>query len=294
MKKAKLIYNPYSGDKTFKYDLDIYVTNLQKIGYEVHMFSSIECGDIENNLKDVDKDFYDAFIVSGGDGTINIVVNCLMKYGLNHIPIAIIPSGTANDFATFLKLPKEPEEVCKIIGKNNIVEVDVGKCNEKYFINVCAGGLFANISETIDKNLKEALGKIGYYISAIQEVHNFKHFKLKITNSNEVIEDLFDLFLVLNSSGTGSIKKLSPEASISDGLFDFIGFKNVGISNIAGFALKFIKGEYLEHEKVVFFRDNKIIVESEDEIYSDVDGEKADKLPITIQNIHKAIKIFVD
>ncbi|WP_250278111.1 diacylglycerol/lipid kinase family protein [[Clostridium] colinum] len=293
MKKIKLIYNPYSGDKTFKFDLDIYVTNLQQIGYEVHMFSSIEQGDIENHLKDIPKDFYDAFIVSGGDGTINIVVNCLMKYKLNHIPIAIIPSGTANDFASFLKLPKEPEDACKIIGNNKIAAVDVGICNDKYFINVCAGGLFANVSEKIDKNLKEALGKFAYYISALQDMHCSKPINLKITNSKETIEDKFDLFLVLNTSGTGSIKKLSPMASISDGVFDFVGFRNVEIANLPKLAIKFLKGEYLEHDKIVFFQDNEITIESTEEIYSDLDGEKGPKLPIKIKNIPNAIKVFV-
>lgn len=293
MKKIKLIYNPFSGDKTFKFDLDIYVENLQNAGYEVHMFRSTKKGDIDNHLKEIDKNFYDAFIVSGGDGTLNIVINALMKYELNHIPIAIIPSGTANDFATFLKLPVEPDDACKIIANNKTMQVDVGLCNDKYFINVCAGGLFANVSEKIDKNLKEALGKFAYYISALQEVHTYKPINLKITNSKETIEDKFDLFLVLNSSGTGSIKKLSPTASISDGYFDFVGFRNVGITELPSFAIKFLKGEYLQHDKIVFFQDKEIKIESKEEVYSDLDGEKGEKLPITIKNIEKAIEIFI-
>ncbi len=294
MKKIKLIYNPYSGDKTFKFDLDIYVTNLQNAGYEVHMLRSTNHNDIEDNLKSIPKDFYDAFIVSGGDGSINIVVNCLMKYGLNHIPLAIIPSGTANDFATFLKLPKEPDDACKIIANNKTISVDVGLCNDKYFINVCAGGLFANVSEKIDKTFKEALGKFAYYIRALQEMHTYKPITLKITNSKETIEDKFDLFLVLNTSGTGSIKNLSPTASISDGVFDFVGFRNVGVANLPSFALKFLKGEYLEHDKILFFQDSQILIESVEEVYSDLDGEIGNKLPINIKNIPNAIKVFVE
>ncbi|WP_317368371.1 YegS/Rv2252/BmrU family lipid kinase [uncultured Tyzzerella sp.] len=294
MKKIKLIYNPYSGDKTFKFDLDIYVTNLQEAGYEVHMFRSTKQGDIENHLKYIQKDFYDAFIISGGDGTINIVLNCLMKYNLNHIPISIIPSGTANDFARFLRLPKEPDDACKIIANNKTVSVDVGLCNEQYFINVCAGGLFANVSEKIDKNFKEALGKLGYYIAALQDIHTYRPINLKITNSKEVIEDKFDLFLVLNSSGTGSIKNLSPTASISDGLFDFVGFKNVGIANLPSVAIKYLKGEYLEHDKILFFTDKQIKIESLEEVYCDLDGEKGPMLPITIKNMPNAIKVFIE
>ena len=293
MKKLKLIYNPFSGDKTFKFDLDIYVENLQNAGYEVHMFRSIKNGDIDQHLKDIERAYYDAFIISGGDGTINIVINAMMNYNLNDIPIAIIPSGTANDFASFLKLPIEPDNACKIIADNKTVAVDVGLCNDRYFINVCAGGLFANVSEKIDKNLKDALGKFAYYISALQEMHTYKPINLKIINNKETIEDKFDLFLVLNSSGTGSIKKLSPSASISDGYLDFVGFRNVGLADLPGFAIKFLKGEYLKHDKIVFFQDKKIIIESKEEVYADLDGEKGDKLPIKIQNIPKAIKIFV-
>ncbi len=294
MKKIKLIYNPYSGDKTFKFDLDIYITNLQNAGYEVHIFRSIKSGDIQDHLKTIPKDFYDAFMISGGDGSINILINSVMKYGLNHIPIAIIPSGTANDFATFLKLPKEPDEACDIILKNNVSEVDIGLCNDKYFINVCAGGMFANISEKIDKNFKDALGKVAYYISAVQDMHLSKPLSLKITNSEKTFEDKFDLFLILNTSGTGGIDKLSPTASISDGLFDFIGIRNVSITNLPSFVLKVLKGEYLEHDKIVFFKDNYIKIESKENISCDLDGEVGPALPVTIKNIPKAIKIFTN
>lgn len=294
MKKVKLIYNPYSGDKTFKFDLDLCVKKLQETGYEVHLFRSIEKDDIELNIKNTPKDFYDAFIISGGDGSINLLINAVMKYGLNHIPIGIIPSGTANDFASFLKLPKSPEDACQVIADGNIQFADVGMANNQYFINVCAGGLFANVSEIIDKNFKETFGKFAYYIKAIEQMHNYTPIELKITNSKETFQDKFDLFLVLNSSGTGGIEKLSPEASINDGMFDFVGFRNVGISNLPSLVIKFLKGEYLEHNKILYFQDNEILIEniSEKEIFSDLDGEKGPKLPIKIKNIKNSIKIF--
>lgn len=294
MKKVKLIYNPYSGDKTFKFDLDLCVKKLQEAGYEVHLFRTIEKDELELNIKNTPKDFYDAFIISGGDGSINLLINAVMKYGLNHIPIGIIPSGTANDFASFLKLPKSPEDACQVITDGNIQFADVGMANNQYFINVCAGGLFANVSEIIDKNFKETFGKFAYYIKAIEQMHNYNPIELKITNSKETFQDKFDLFLVLNSSGTGGIEKLSPEASINDGMFDFVGFRNVGISNLPSLVIKFLKGEYLKHNKILYFQDNEILIEniSEKEIFSDLDGEKGPKLPIRITNIKNSIKIF--
>ena len=78
-KKCKLIYNPYSGSKTFKFDLDICIFVFQKAGYEVHIFRTIKSGDIREHILTMDMD-YDLIVVSGGDGTINIVVNAMMPF----------------------------------------------------------------------------------------------------------------------------------------------------------------------------------------------------------------------
>lgn len=296
MKRLKLIYNPNSGDKTFKFDLDICINIFQNNGYEVHLYRCSDKKNLDNHFKNISKNFYDTFVISGGDGSINICINLMMKYGLNDIPLGIIPSGTANDFASFLKMPKDLADICNIITNGNINYTDVGLCNEQYFINVCAGGLFSNVSEKIDKNFKETLGKFAYYIKAIEQMHTHKPIKLKITTQDETIIDDFDLFLVLNSSGTGGIDNLSPNASISDGYFDFIGFRNVGIKNLTSLAIKFLKGDYLEHDKILFLKCKELTIEAvskETYIYSDLDGERGPKFPLNIKNIKKSIKIFV-
>lgn len=296
MKKLKLIYNPYSGDKGFKFDLDSCINKFQSGGYEVHIFRSINHGDIENHIKDIPQKFYDAIVVSGGDGTINIVIGSLMKYKLNNIPVGIIPSGTANDFATYLKLPKITEQCCDIILKNHTVPVDIGIIEDRCFINVCAGGLFSNVSQNIDKDFKDILGKLAYYIKGIEQIPNFVPIPVRITNSKEVIEDNIYLFLVLNSSGTGGVSNLSPSALIDDGLFDFVAFKNFKIIEIPSLILKFLKGNYLNDSKVIFFRDNYIKIEnlSNDNRLSetDLDGEAGPHMPIEIRNVKHAIKIF--
>ena len=47
MKKVKLFYNPFSGNKTFKFDLDVCIGVFQSAGYEVHPFRTMQPGDIE-------------------------------------------------------------------------------------------------------------------------------------------------------------------------------------------------------------------------------------------------------
>lgn len=298
MKKIKIIYNPFSGNKSFKFELDVCISKFQEAGYDVSVFRSMKHGDINKHISTIKSNEFDAFAVSGGDGTLNIVVNAMMKYNLNHIPIGIIPSGTANDFAGFLKMPKNVSQCCDIIAKNNTKCVDLGKANDTYFINVCAGGLFSNVSQNIDKEFKDTLGKIAYYIKGIEQIPTFTSLKLRITNSTTVFEDKINLFLVLNSSGTGGIEKLSPTASISDGMFDFIGFRNARWHELPSLVLKFFKGEYLSDNNILFFKDSYIKIEklSDNENFSetDLDGEQGPSMPVEIINIHHAIKFFVD
>ena len=90
MKKLKLIYNPMSGSKSFKDDIDLCISILQEGGYEVSLFRSAKVGDIEKHIAKMSDDI-DVLVISGGDGTINRAVNTLMERGLD-IPIGIIQS----------------------------------------------------------------------------------------------------------------------------------------------------------------------------------------------------------
>lgn len=296
VKKLKLIYNPYSGDKGFKYEIDNCINIFQNNGFEVTCFRSTKIGDIEKYLEGLDIKDVDTFVVSGGDGTINIVVNAMMKYGFRDIPLGIIPSGTANDFARFMGFPRDIEKCCKIICKNKVRPVDLGKVGDMYFINVCAGGLFSNVSQNIDKNFKDMLGKLAYYIKGMEQLNGFKPIPMRITNSTEVIEDNINLFLVLNSSGTGGINGLSPEASIDDGVFDFVAFRNTLWVELPKLLVSFLKGEYLEDKNVIFFQDNYIKIENLDPKNrfsdTDCDGEQGPLMPVEIHNIHRCIKIY--
>jgi YegS/Rv2252/BmrU family lipid kinase len=298
MKKLKIFYNPFSGDGMFKSQLDKCIAIFQKSDYDVSFFRSLERGDIDEYMSKIKPEEYDAFVVAGGDGTINIIVNAIMKYSLQNTPLGIIPSGTANDFATFLKLEKNVEMCCEVICEGRTQTVDLGLINdEKYFINVCAGGLFSNISTTIDPSFKNTLGKIGYYIKAFEQIPTFTPLNMRITANGKSIEEKFDLFIVLNSSGTGGLENLSPTASVSDGLFDFLGIKNIGVGKIMPIILKYFKGErFIGDNQVVFFRASEIMIENLSEnsnlIQTDIDGEEGPEMPVKIKNIHKALKIF--
>lgn len=295
MKRIKLFYNPVSGDRKFPLQLDTFIYKFQKAGYDVSIFRSEQKGDIYDTVKMISAKDYSILAVAGGDGTVNEIVNGMMEKKLD-LPLAIFPVGTANDFGHHLNLPKSVADCCDVILRNNIRRVDIGKVNDKYFINVCSGGLFTTVSQSVDLNIKNTLGKMAYYIKGIEQLPNFKPIRLKIETSNSTIEDMFYLFLVLNGNSAGGFERLSREASVEDGLFDFIGVKARPFHELAILFLKILKGEHLDDPNILFIRDKKFKIAClEDDrrfFESDVDGEKGPDLPLDIEVIKKGLKVF--
>ena len=110
---------------------------------------------------------FDALVVIGGDGTVFEVINGIAKLEKRPI-LGIIPGGTCNDFARTLGLPMVPRLAAEMIATQQIVEVDLGKVNDTYFLNFVGLGLVAEASIGIDTEEKARLGKMGYYLSTIR------------------------------------------------------------------------------------------------------------------------------
>lgn len=296
MKKLKLFYNPFSGNKSFKFDLDVCIGIFQEGGYEVHPFRTLHPGDIENHIAHMDPN-YDIVVASGGDGTVNIVINALMRRGL-HIPLGIIPSGTANDFATYLGFKSgQVEDVCKTIVSTKPVDIDLGLVNGSiFFINVCAGGFFTNVSQTVDKDVKNALGSLSYYLKGVEQLPQFRKIPFRITTSKEVIEEDLYFYMILNSAGTGGFTNLSPEASVTDGKFEFIAIKGRPLIEMTPVLMKMITGEHIRDKNVLYLKDDYFKIECLDESFnimeSTVDGEMGPDMPFDVRVIPKAIPVF--
>ncbi len=299
MKKLKLIYNPFSGNKSFKFDLDVCIGIFQEGGFEVHPFRSMTEGDITKHIKEMPDD-YDMIVASGGDGTVNIVLNAMMSRKMN-IPLGIIPSGTANDFATFLGFKSgQVEEACRAMVNTRAIAIDLGLVNDTtYFINVCAGGLLTNVSQTVDKDVKNALGNLSYYLKGVEQIPSFHKIPFRITTSDEVIEEDLYLYMIMNSAGTGGFTKLSPQASIQDGKFEMLGIRARPLIELSPLFLKMLTGDHINDTKnILYLRDSYFKIECLDEDFkimeSTVDGEMGPRMPFELKVIPKAIHVFVN
>ncbi|MFP4661660.1 MAG: diacylglycerol/lipid kinase family protein [Halanaerobiales bacterium] len=298
MKRCKLIYNPTAGNRSFPAKLDKVINRLQTRGFLVDIYRTTVKDDLYKGIETIKKDNYHNIIAAGGDGSLSIIVNSMLKNNIN-IPIGIIPTGTANDFATYLNIPFDTEKAVDIISDKNIESVDIGKINKKYFVNVCLVGEIASVSEDTNSEFKTLMGKLAYYLNGIKEIANINPVPYRIETTKSTIEEKLFMFVIMNSSGAGGFKNLNPGASINDGLFDFIGVRFTStrdLYKLPTLLMQVLQGEHLSNKDVLHLKDKYFKIECLDSSsvthHCDIDGERGPELPLRISVLPGKLRMY--
>lgn len=243
----------------------------------------------ENDAKVIAKFYKDkncTIFSVGGDGTLNEIVNGMAN---SKAKLGVVPVGTGNDFyRTFKDFEKD--------------KIDLGKVNDRYFINVASLGLdaeIANYANTL-KNGKLS-NKAVYILGIIHEYFSFKPINIDIDgiNKNSTI------LTVCNAKYYGGGFKIAPFAKLNDGMFDVIDVKSLKKLEIIYLITKLIKVKHLESNKVNFYRTDSLNIDSLLPLNCNIDGEiikdtsfnfsiEKDAINIDIENsdrINKFLKI---
>jgi len=281
MKKVKLIYNPISGEGKIKEHLDKIIELYQNKGYSIIPFRLGKKPDSYKAFDDLNNTDYHHLIFSGGDGTINSLVNIYKEKGLT-IPLAFLPLGTANDFSKCLGMPDDIEGACKQILSSEIRNIDLGLANDRYFINVASFGLFTEVSQNTPDDLKNTIGKLAYYIHGIKELPKFEQLNINVKSEEYNFSGKAFLVFVFNGKTAGGIN-ISYKAEIDDGLLDVVIVAASDYMDTAKGFFQFMLQNHLDEktEGIIHFKTKKVDIECDNHESIDVDGEKGPGFPIT-------------
>lgn len=291
MKKLVLFYNPVSGHAAFKNKLDGMIEAFQRRGILLLLYRTKREGneDFALFVREVKPD---GILAAGGDGTVHECVNIMMKHQLD-LPLGIIGSGTSNDFATYLKINEDMEVYFDKIAAGQFRRIDLGRVGDTYFINVASAGMMTSIAHEVDARLKNALGKMAYYIKGIGELPKFRAVPLTIEADGRQHQVEAFLFVVINSAVVGSMKNVARDVSVTDGKLDLLAIRKCGIPRLMTVTADLVAGRPISDKAyVLHLQAEHFVIRAAEALESDLDGEAGPQLPLTIDTIPGAIAVY--
>lgn len=235
-KHARVIYNPTSGREIIKKNLADVLSILEQAGYVTSAHATTaEPDDAKHAAEEAVRDRFDLVVAAGGDGTINEVINGIAEKEYRP-KVGIIPTGTTNDFARALHVPRDVIKATKIIAAGQSVAMDIGKANETYFINIGGGGRLTELTYDVPSRLKTMLGQLAYYLKGIEMLPSLKATKVKVEYDQGVFEGEVMFFLLGLTNSIGGFEKIAPDAKLDDGKFSLIIVKKSKFSGIYPFS----------------------------------------------------------
>ncbi len=250
------------------------VASLRASGHEVWPRLTFETGDAVRMARACARAGADLVVAAGGDGTLNEVVNGLMLKPGWPGRVGLIPTGTANDFAAGMEIPADPEEALDVALRGRPREVDVGRVNERYFVNVSTGGFGAAATEEAGPETKRLLGPWAYVITGVKQFSDLRPAMARFEGPEGVAhEGEVLLFAVGNARRTGGGSMLTPRAELDDGLLDVMIVPGMPRLDFLALLPDLRAGTHVDSPDVIYLRATELRVESDEALSVNADGE---------------------
>lgn len=291
MKRAVLLYNAAAGKGKIEKNVDRIVEIFGNAGYDMQplpiRFGTNPfdwCGDI------------DLAVIAGGDGTINYVVNAMMRKKIS-VNIGVIPAGTANDFAGAIGMSNNVLKAARQIAEGDVELIDCGKVEHLghgdddiiYFVNIFSFGIFTTTSQRTPEELKHKIGKMAYVVAAFKELRNIHGIPLTITTDADAFYYPTLMGLVFNGETAGRVP-IARKSNLRDGVFDCIFLRKRRPVMSALDMLLYMVG--IKTRAVKYMRSSQLTLVTPMSEDTDVDGQSGGRFPMRVSCMHGALKVI--
>ncbi|MBR5821258.1 MAG: diacylglycerol kinase family lipid kinase [Alistipes sp.] len=226
-------------------------------------------------------------VVCGGDGTINFVVNAMKQRGLDPV-LGVIPAGTANDFARAIGMKRGILKAAKQIAYGSVREVDCGKANDKYFVNILSFGVLTTTSQHTSNIAKHLIGKLAYLRTGMVDLLDLHHIPLTLRYNGEEMKVDAAMFLAFNGNSAGQFK-LAPQSNIEDGKLDILILDYDNRMRTCWNMMNYLINR--ESGAVRHLQCERIELDCNIDEHTDIDGQPGPRMPLRIECLAGALKI---
>jgi len=221
----KVILNPYSNRWNSRKRWAQVETSFNKVGISYDLVISEHADHIVDLASDAIKNDYSTILIAGGDGSIGEAINGIAKQWdeKSKFPatVGVIPLGTANDLVDNIGLPQDFMKVANMVTQRKTRMLDLGKCNDKYFVNNSAVGLEPFVTVKQEK-IKLISGIPRYLLAAVLSIMEKPSWNVKMEWDGGSYEGPLTLISVGNGKRTGGVFYMTPHADPFDGKLTFI------------------------------------------------------------------------
>jgi YegS/Rv2252/BmrU family lipid kinase len=215
-------------------------------------------------------------VAVGGDGTVHEVLNGLVRAHDNGGPVGtlgVIPTGSGNDFEYMLNVPDGLEGACRKLAEGKTRLIDVGRINDRYFANGVGIGFDATVN-IVSRRHRRLRGLMLYLVSALEALYiHYRAPTVTINYDGTEITGKILMVSVANGRRIGGGFMIAPTAEIDDGLLDLCVAREVSRPQILTLIPHVIRGTHVDKPPVTMLQARKIVVTSDDDLPSHVDGE---------------------
>jgi YegS/Rv2252/BmrU family lipid kinase len=242
----------------------------------------------------------DKIVVGGGDGTLSCAAGLLAGTGA---VLAVLPLGTANDFARSLGIPDDLSRAAAIAARGRVRRVDVGRAGRRAFLNAASVGASSAVTRRLHPELKRRAGKLAYPVAGAAALGE-RPFRARIEWDDEVLELRALQIVIGNGRYHGGGRIVAPRARIDDRALDLyvvaapsrrgggVRGRVRELAALAGYALRLVRGRHVEDPRVLHAQAARVSLRTEPPLEIDVDGELDGRTPVEFRIDPGALRVL--
>ena len=298
--KTELIINLTAGGGKPRPHLKTIFKYLKENGFNFKVSYTSHHGEATELAQKAADNGAELIVSVGGDGTVNEIVNGIMK-SKNNPSLGIIPLGWANDFIKSTGIPSDIIEACKILIKGKTKKIDIGVINNQiYFANICGLGFDAEVAHLANQ-LKNrhpnwnSLNAFVYVFATVKKLLSpFSCRNVKIKFDGQEIHSKILFIAVSNGKIYGGRFKITPEAILDDGLLEICLVEEMGRFKYLSIIPKVFKGTHASIKGINFYRAKEVAIQFSEPVLAQTSGEVIEgQKNYIITLLPKSLKLIV-
>ena len=287
-REIALLTNPTSGRGRGARHRDVALARLRESGFVVRNLQGRDADEAADLAAGCVADGVEALVVCGGDGMVHLAVQAVAGTG---VPLGVIPSGTGNDVARNLGLPRtDPVAAADRIIASRRRTIDLARAGDRYFITVLAAGFDAVVSERANA-MTWPRGQMRYNLATLAELRTFRPVPYVLQLDDETLEHEAMLVAVGNGPSYGGGLRIAEGALLDDGLLDVVLITRMSKTRMVRTYPRLFTGNIGGVAEYVHRRVRSVTVAAPG-IVSYADGERFGPLPLTIECAPGALEVF--